>query len=65
MAKQKKPNVTVFVDCPCCQSELKIEVYKKRVGTPEPAEYDVTTTVRVERAAGPSAVTERSSHGRC
>ena len=47
MAKVKKPTVTVFVDCPHCKSELEIKVFKKRVGTPEPAEYDITTNVRV------------------
>ena len=47
MSKPRKPTVTVFVDCPHCKSELKIEVFKKKIGAPEPAEYDITTTVRV------------------
>ena len=49
MPKEKKPTVTVFVDCPHCQSELKIAVYKKRLGEPLPAEYDITTNVTVEK----------------
>jgi len=47
MSKEKKPSVEVFVDCPHCQSELRIKVFKKRVGAPEPAEYDLTTDVFV------------------
>ena len=43
----KKPTVTVFVDCPCCKAELKVDVWKRRVGTPDPAEYDINTLVDV------------------
>ena len=47
--KPKKPTVEVFVDCPHCESELKIDVYKTRIGEPDPVEYDITTSVHVEK----------------
>jgi len=49
MAKAKKATVTVNVECPCCKSELKVDVFKKRIGPVEPAEYEVTTDVEVEK----------------
>lgn len=46
--KKKKPNVSVYVDCPVCESRLHVDVYKQRINEPEPAEYDITTHVRVD-----------------
>jgi hypothetical protein len=47
--RKKKPTVTAWIECPCCESELKVDVFKKRVNKPEPAEYDVTADVKVEK----------------
>lgn len=39
------PKIEAHITCPECQSELKVEVDKKRVNPPEPAEYSISANV--------------------
>jgi hypothetical protein len=48
MAKSKKPYIKIEkIECPKCQSELEISVFRTKVNDPEPSEYEIKTEVRV------------------
>lgn len=44
MGRKPKPTI-VHVDCPCCQAELKVSIWKQRIGEPSPVEYDISASV--------------------
>lgn len=47
MARGSKPLVTIKMDCPKCQSTLKVEVHRNRLNPAPPAEYSYRTNIEV------------------
>jgi hypothetical protein len=57
MARKKKPLADVDVVCPCCSSELRVEVHRKRIGeAAPPPEYDYEVNVHIQKNLFPKAL---------
>ena len=45
----KKPAVDIRIECPHCKSTLHVQVFKERIGEPEPVDYDITTKIVIDK----------------